>query len=90
MTPSAWLSRVAVSVVILALAGCADDDRQSLRDCAEASALERTLLRESYELEGQDDPKGRHLYRKNVETLSATTRWKESVCPKVEETTDER
>jgi hypothetical protein len=82
--------KFAVASILILVGGCADHDRQSLRDCAEASALERTLIRESYELEGQDDPKSRHLYRKNVETLLATTRWKESVCPKIEETTDER
>jgi hypothetical protein len=81
MTPLGWSCRVAATIVTLGLIGCAENDPQSLRDCAEASALERTLIRESYDLEDQDDPRSRHLYRKNVETLLATTRWKISVCP---------
>jgi hypothetical protein len=40
MTSSGSLWRVAATVAILILSGCAKNDRQSLRECAEATNLE--------------------------------------------------
>jgi hypothetical protein len=91
MTPSAWLSRVAVCVVILALAGCADHDRQSLRECAEASALKTQLMAEYSNLIRSPDPAmGAIRLEDLTETLRFVSRWKDSVCPKVATASDKR
>jgi hypothetical protein len=91
MTSLAWLRRVAVSVVILALAGCADHDRQSLRECAEASALKTQLMAEYSNLIRSPDPAmGAIRIVDMQEALKFVSRWKESVCPKAEEPAEKR
>jgi hypothetical protein len=71
--------------------GCADQDRASLRDCAEATTLEARLMREYSELLMSTDPATGPIhidaYKK---ALSAVNNWKRSACPKEEEPTEKR
>jgi hypothetical protein len=77
--------------VTFALAGCDDHDRQSLRDCAEATALEARLMKEYSEILSSKDlaigPVHATAYSK---ALRAVFNWKESACPKVEEPAEKR
>jgi len=63
--------------------GCADQDRGSLRDCAEATALEARLMREYSEVLSSMDsaigPAHASAYKK---ALPAAAEWKDNVCQK--------
>ena len=83
--------KFAVASILILVGGCADHDRQSLRECAEASALNTQLMAEYSNLIRSPDPAIGPIHATAYsKALRAVFKWKESACPKSEETTDER
>lgn len=83
--------KFAVASILILVGGCADHDRQSLRECAEATALEARLMKEYSEiLSSKDSAIGPVHATAYSKALRAVFNWKESACPKVEEPAEKR
>lgn len=69
--------KFAVASILILLGGCADHDRQSLRDCAEATALEARLMKEYSEILLSKDPGIYPIHATaHSKALTAVFKWK--------------